>query len=130
MSHPIKLENMCPVGRGQGSHARPDELILVLPVPHCTDVGEVADPGVPEVADPGVPEVADPGVPEVADPGVPEVADPGVPEVVHSEPKSGHATPDKYTPRTIAKITKQNTTTISIMTLVFINILKYLNCEI
>ena len=114
MSHPIKLENMCPVGRGQGSHARPDELILVLPVPHCTDVGEVADPGVPEVADPGVP----------------EVADPGVPEVVHSEPKSGHATPDKYTPRTIAKITKQNTTTISIMTLVFINILKYLNCEI
>jgi hypothetical protein len=99
MSHPIKLENMCPAGRGQGSHAWPDELILVLPLPHCRDVG-VTGPGVPEV-------------PEVTAPGVPEVAGSGV--------------PDKYTPRTIAKITKQHTTTISIITRGFINILKYLN---
>jgi len=119
MSHPIKLENMCPAGRGQGSHARPDGLILVLPLPHCTDVGEVAGPGVPEVAGPGVP--------EVAGPGVPEVAGPGVPVTVHSDPKSGHATPEKYTPRTVAKITEQHTTTISIITLVFINIVNYLN---
>ena len=122
MSHPIKLENMCPAGRGQGSHAWPDELILVLPLPHCRDVGEVTDPGVPEVTGPGVPEV-----PEVTGPGVPEVPEvtgPGVPATVHSDPKSGHATPDKYTPRRIAKITKQHTT---IITLVFIDILKYLN---
>ena len=112
MSHPIKLENMCPAGRGQGSHAWPDELILVLPLPHCTDVGVTA-PGVPEV-----PEVTAPGVPEVADP---EATGPGVPEV------AGSGVPDKYTPRTIAKITKQHTTTISIITRGFINILKYLN---
>ena len=111
MSHPIKLENMCPAGRGQGSHAWPDELILVLPLPHCRDVGEVTGPGVPEVTGPGVPEV-------------PEVTGPGVPATVHSDPKSGHATPEKYTPRRIAKITKQHTT---IITLVFIDILKYLN---
>ena len=129
MSHPIKLENMCPTGRGQGSHARPDELILVLPLPHCTDVGEVTAPGVPEVAGPGVPEVTAPevpGVPEVTAPEVPEVAGPGVPVTVHSDPKSGHATPEKYTPRTVAKITEQHTTTINIITLVFIDILKYL----
>ena len=147
MSHPIKLENMCPAGRGQGSHARPDGLILVFPLPHCRDVGEVTDPGVPEVTGPGVPEVPEvtgpgvpgvpevtapgvPGVPEVTAPGVPGVpedAGPGVPATVHSDPKSGHATPEKYTPRTVAKITEQHTTTISIITLVFIDILKYLN---
>ena len=133
MSHPIKLENMCPAGRGQGSHARPDGLILVFPLPHCRDVGEVTDPGVPEVTGPGVPEVPEvtgpgvPEVPEVTGPGVPEVPEvtgPGVPATVHSDPKSGHATPEKYTPRRIAKITKQHTT---IITLVFIDILKYLN---
>jgi len=61
--------------------------------------------------------------------GVP-VAGAGAGLDVHSDPKSGHATPEKYTPRTIAKITKQHTTTMSIITFGFINILKYLNCEI
>jgi len=129
MSHPIKLENMFPAGRGQGSHAWPDGLILVLPVPHWTGDGGVTMDG-EEATGPDVPEVAGPGVPEVASPGVPEATGPGVPAIVHSDPKSGHATPEKYTPRTIAKITKQHTTTMSIITFGFINILKYLNCEI
>jgi hypothetical protein len=43
------------------------------------------------------------------------VSVPGVPAAgagldVHSDPKSGHETPEKYTPRTIAKITKQQHT--------------------
>ena len=58
--------------------------------------------------------------------GVP-VAGAGAGLDVHSDPKSGHATPEKYTPRTVAKITEQHTTTISIITLVFINIVNYLN---
>jgi hypothetical protein len=117
MSHPIKLENTCPVGRGQGSHAWPDELILVLPLPHWTGDGGVTMDGA-EATGPEVPEVAGP---EATGSGVPEATGSGVPEV------AGSGVPDKYTPRTTAKITKQHTTTISIITRGFINILKYLN---
>ena len=73
--------------------------------------GARAGPGVGE--DPGA--GTGPGVGE--DPGA--GTGPGVGEG-HAFPKSGHVAPEKYTPKTVPKATKQQHTTITTMTLVFI----------
>ena len=46
--------------------------------------------------------------------------EPGDGLCVHFDPKSGHATPEKYTPRTVPKVTKMQHITRAIITPVFI----------
>ena len=87
--------------------------------------GGVPDGGVPEggVPEGGVPEggVPEGGVPEggVPEGGVPEGDGDG-----HSEPKSGHATPEKYTPRTTPMMVRNIQTTITTIMIGFINNLR------